>query len=219
MNRNTYQTALNQLKKSVIEMADQALLNVRNGLKSFETNDLVLAKNIIKADDQIDMMEEEISKQALRIIWKEQPIAQDLRLVTTILKILTDIERIGDHASDISEISLHLEGHQFVRDLSLVLSMAKHAEHMVQSAIEALVSEDAVMAKLIIAQDDIVDHEYRQMIQLSAQWIKDDVDDTAYVISIILISKYLERVADHAVNIAEWVIFLVTGSHKNTPLF
>ena len=97
--------------------------------------------------------------------------------------------------------------------------MAKHAEHMVQSAIEALVSEDAVLAKLIIAQDDIVDHEYRQMIQLSAQWIKDDVDDTPYVISIILISKYLERVADHAVNIAEWVIFLVTGSHKNTPLF
>jgi phosphate transport system protein len=219
MNRNTYQTALNQLKKSVIEMADQALLNVRHGLKSFETNDLVLAKNIIKADDQIDMMEEEISKQALRIIWKEQPIAQDLRLVTTILKILTDIERIGDHASDISEISLHLEGHQFVRDLSVVLSMAKHAEHMVQSAIEALVSEDAVLAKLIIAQDDIVDHEYRQMIQLAAQWIKDDVDDTPYVISIILISKYLERVADHAVNIAEWVIFLVTGSHKNTPLF
>jgi len=219
MNRNTYQTALNQLKKSVIEMADQALLNVRDGLKSFETNDLVLAKNIIKADDQIDMMEEEISKQALRIIWKEQPIAQDLRLVTTILKILTDIERIGDHASDISEISLHLEGHQFVRDLSVVLSMAKHAEHMVQSAIEALVSEDAVLAKLIIAQDDIVDHEYRQMIQLAAHWIKDDVDDTPYVISIILISKYLERVADHAVNIAEWVIFLVTGSHKNTPLF
>ena len=219
MNRNTYQTALNQLKKSVIEMADQALANVRDGLKSFETNDLVLAKNIIKADDQIDMMEEEISKQALRIIWKEQPIAQDLRLVTTILKILTDIERIGDHASDISEISLHLEGHQFVRDLSVVLSMAKHAEHMVQSAIEALVSEDAVLAKLIIAQDDIVDHEYRQMIQLAAQWIKDDVDDTPYVISIILISKYLERVADHAVNIAEWVIFLVTGSHKNTPLF
>ncbi len=219
MNRNTYQTALNQLKKAVIEMADQALLNVRHGLKSFETNNLDLAKQIIKADDQIDVMEEEISKQALRIIWKEQPIAQDLRLVTTILKIITDIERIGDHASDISEIALHLEGHQFVRDLSVVLSMAKHAEHMVQSAIEALVSEDAVLAKLIIAQDDIVDHEYRQMIQLSAQWIKDDVDDTPYVISIILISKYLERVADHAVNIAEWVIFLVTGSHKNTPLF
>lgn len=219
MNRNTYQTALNQLKKSVIEMADQALLNVKNGLKSFEKNDLELARQIIKADDQIDMMEEEISKQALRIIWKEQPIAQDLRLVTTILKILTDIERIGDHASDISEISLHLEGHQFVRDLSVVLSMAKHAEHMVQSAIEALVSEDAVLAKLIIAQDDIVDHEYKEMIKLSAEWIKDDVDDTPYVISIILISKYLERVADHAVNIAEWVIFLVTGSHKNTPLF
>lgn len=219
MNRNTYQTALNQLKKSVIEMADQALLNVKNGLKSFEKNDLELARKIIKADDQIDMMEEEISKQALRIIWKEQPIAQDLRLVTTILKILTDIERIGDHASDISEISLHLEGHQFVRDLSVVLSMAKHAEHMVQSAIEALVSEDAVLAKLIIAQDDIVDHEYKEMIKLSAEWIKDDVDDTPYVISIILISKYLERVADHAVNIAEWVIFLVTGSHKNTPLF
>ena len=219
MNRNTYQTALNQLKKSVIEMADQALLNVKNGLKSFEKNDLELARQIIKADDHIDMMEEEISKQALRIIWKEQPIAQDLRLVTTILKILTDIERIGDHASDISEISLHLEGHQFVRDLSVVLSMAKHAEHMVQSAIEALVSEDAVLAKLIIAQDDIVDHEYKEMIKLSAEWIKDDVDDTPYVISIILISKYLERVADHAVNIAEWVIFLVTGSHKNTPLF
>ncbi len=219
MNRNTYQTALNQLKKSVIEMADQALLNVRNGLKSFETNDLDLARQIIKADDQIDMMEEEISKQALRIIWKEQPIAQDLRLVTTILKILTDIERIGDHASDISEISLHLEGHQFVRDLSVVLSMAKHAEYMVQQSIEALVSEDAVLAKLIIAQDDVVDDEYKRMIQLAAEWIKDDVDDTPYVISIILISKYLERVADHAVNIAEWVIFLVTGSHKNTPLF
>lgn len=219
MNRKTYQTALNELKKSVIEMADQALKNVRQGLQSFEKNDLDLAREIIKADDQIDMYEEEISKQALRIIWKEQPIAQDLRLVTTILKILTDIERIGDHASDISEISLHLEGHQFSRDLSMVLSMAKNAENMVQSAIEALVSEDAVLAKLIIAQDDIVDDLYKQMITKSAEWIKDDVDDTPYVISIILISKYLERVADHAVNIAEWVIFLVTGSHKNTLLY
>ncbi|MCU0104751.1 phosphate signaling complex protein PhoU [Acholeplasma vituli] len=219
MNRRTYQTALNELKKSVIEMADQVLKNVRQGLQSFEKNDLDLAREIIKADDQIDMYEEEISKQALRIIWKEQPIAQDLRLVTTILKILTDIERIGDHASDISEIALHLEGHQFSRDLTLVLSMAKHAEHMVQNAIEALVSEDAVLAKLIIAQDDMVDDLYKQMIERSAEWIKDDVDDTPYVISIILISKYLERVADHAVNIAEWVIFLVTGSHKNTPLY
>lgn len=219
MNRKTYQTALNELKKSVIEMADQALKNVRKGLQSFEKNDLDLAREIIKADDQIDMYEEEISKQALRIIWKEQPIAQDLRLVTTILKILTDIERIGDHASDISEISLHLEGHQFSRDLSMVLSMAKNADNMVQSAIEALVSEDAVLAKLIIAQDDIVDDLYKQMITKSAEWIKDDVDDTPYVISIILISKYLERVADHAVNIAEWVIFLVTGSHKNTLLY
>lgn len=219
MNRKTYQTALNELKKSVIEMADQALKNVRQGLQSFEKNDLDLAREIIKADDQIDMYEEEISKQALRIIWKEQPIAQDLRLVTTILKILTDIERIGDHASDISEISLHLEGHQFSRDLSMVLSMAKNADNMVQSAIEALVSEDAVLAKLIIAQDDIVDDLYKQMITKSAEWIKDDVDDTPYVISIILISKYLERVADHAVNIAEWVIFLVTGSHKNTLLY
>lgn len=219
MTRTTYQQALLTLKKSIIEMADAALENVRNGLKAFQTNDLELAKQVIKKDDNIDMLEEDIAKQALKIIWKEQPIAQDLRLVTAILKIITDVERIGDHASDISEIALHLEGHQFDRDLSLIIKMAKEAEQMVFESIEALINEDPVKAKLIIEKDDTVDKDYRVLIDLISVWLKDHVDDSQYVISILLIGKYLERVADHAVNIAEWVIFLSTGTHKNALLF
>ena len=219
MTRTTYQQALLTLKKSIIEMADSALENVRNGLIAFQTNDLELAKQVIKKDDNIDMLEEDIAKQALKIIWKEQPIAQDLRLVTAILKIITDVERIGDHASDISEIALHLEGHQFDRDLSLILKMAKEAEQMVFESIEALINEDPVKAKLIIEKDDSIDKDYRTLIDLISVWLKDHVDDSPYVISILLIGKYLERVADHAVNIAEWVIFLSTGTHKNALLF
>lgn len=219
MTRQSYQQALQVLKKSIIDMADQALSHISSGIKAFQENDLELAKIIIKKDDEIDAFEEDIAKQALKIIWKEQPIAQDLRLVTAILKIITDIERIGDHASDISEITLHLEGHQFDRDLSLIISMANQAQIMVHEAISSLLKEDPVAAKLVIEKDDQMDVSYRKLIDLVAIWLKDHVDDAPYVISILLIGKYLERVADHAVNIAEWVIFLTTGQHKNTLLF
>lgn len=219
MTRTTYQEALSNLKKSIIEMADSALLNIKNSTQAFIQHDINQAKDIIKLDDRIDAYEEDIAKQALRIIWKEQPIAQDLRLVTAILKIITDVERIGDHATDISEITMHNDQRNPNRDLKLIQKMAMMSTQMVFEAISALVEEDAVKARQVIEKDDLMDQDYNQLIELVAIWLKDHVDDASYVISVLLVGKYLERVADHAVNIAEWVIFLSTGTHKHTQLF
>ncbi|MDY0210092.1 MAG: phosphate signaling complex protein PhoU [Acholeplasma sp.] len=217
--RTSYQESLVKLKQAVIEMADHALINIENGLKAFKQKDAVLATLTIQKDNEIDALEETIAKDALKIIWKEQPIAQDLRLVTTILKVITDIERIADHATDISEIYLHLEQDSSQRDLSMLFEMALISTTMVKNAIDALVKEDAILARMTIEKDDSVDLLYKKLIQLITTWLKDNVDDSNYVISVLLIGKYLERVADHAVNIAEWVIFLTTGHHKNTQLY
>ncbi len=217
--RTTYQTSLLQLKKSVVEMADEALSNVESSLNAFRMKDIALAKKTIEKDNQIDAYEEKIAKDALRIIWKEQPIAQDLRLVTTILKVITDIERIGDHATDISEIFLHMEEINQNRDVKIVLDMAEKAIEMVRQATNSLVTEDQELAKITIQKDDEVDFLYNTLIKKVTEWLKDSVEDSSYVISVLLIGKYLERVADHAVNIAEWVIFLQSGSHKNTQLY
>jgi phosphate transport system protein len=217
--RQTLLKSIELLKKEVAMMADLALSNLRDGLKAFKSTDLILAQQVIDKDEEVDRYEEEIAKQALKIIWKEQPVASDLRLVTGILKLITDLERIGDHASDIAEMTLHLEDNRNQRVMPITSKMAEIVEEMVLSSIEALVKVDETKARQVIQRDDEVDDLFQQVILKMTNELKQDKLDPNEAIYVLMVAKYFERVGDHAVNIAEWIIFMVKGTHKNTLLF
>jgi len=217
--RQTLVESIEVLKKDVANMADLALQNLRDGLQAFKTENFELAKQVIKKDDEVDNYEEEIAKQALKIIWKEQPLASDLRLVTGILKLITDLERIGDHATDIAEMTLHLEAARNARVLPITTQMAEAVEIMVLESIKALVKVDVDKAKEVIARDDEVDALFKKLIDKMTSELKDDKIEANEAIYVLMVAKYFERVGDHAVNIAEWIIFMSQGTHKNTSLF
>ncbi|MDD3113953.1 MAG: phosphate signaling complex protein PhoU [Candidatus Izemoplasmatales bacterium] len=217
--RQTLEQAIEDLKKEVAKMADFALYNLREGLNAFKTTNFELARQVMKADDEVDRFEEEIAKMALKIIWKEQPVASDLRLVTGILKLITDLERIGDHASDIAEMTLHLEDNRNQRVLPLTSKMAEIVEEMVLKSIQALVRVDESLAETIIQTDDSVDQLFQDVISYVTAELKKETIDPNEAIYVLMVAKYFERVGDHAVNIAEWIIFIAKGKHKNTMLF
>jgi len=217
--RASLMASIEALKKEVALMADYALANLREGLISFKTNNFELAKEVMKKDEEVDRYEEEIAKQALKIIWKEQPVASDLRLVTGILKLITDLERIGDHASDIAEMTLHLENTRNQRVMPISTKMSEIVEHMVLSSIDALVKVDGELAHKVILMDDEVDELFQKLILKMTNELKEEKIDPNEAIYTLMVAKYFERVGDHAVNIAEWIIFMVSGLHKNTLLF
>jgi len=217
--RQTLLQSIEALKKDVASMADLALSNLREGLEAFKKTDVELAKEVIIKDEEVDRLEEKIAKDALKIIWKEQPLASDLRLVTGILKLITDLERIGDHASDIAEMTLHLEDNRNQRMLPITSKMAEAVEYMVLRSIEALVKVDEKIATEVIEKDDEVDVLFQQLINKMTNELKHDKLDANEAIYVLMVGKYFERVGDHAVNIAEWIIFMVKGTHKNTLLF
>jgi phosphate transport system protein len=217
--RQSLMQSIEDLKREVAQMADIALANLKEGLKAFKNTDLKLAKEVMVKDDEVDRFEEDIAKNALKIIWKEQPVASDLRLVTGILKLITDLERIGDHASDIAEMTLHLEDNRNQRMLPLTSKMAEIVEQMVLSSINALVKVDEKQAQAVIDRDDEVDDLFQQLIVKMTKEMKEDKLDPNEAIYVLMVAKYIERVGDHAVNIAEWIIFMVSGKHKETLLF
>lgn len=211
--------AIEDLKAEVVTMADMVLNNINEAFLAFKTNDVKKATSIITADDLVDKLEEDIAKNALRLIWKEQPMAHDLRMVTGILKLITDLERIGDHASDIAEITVHLENLHNQRLLPKTTMMSESAYHMVLNAINAFVKQDLALAKQVINDDDIVDKQFDDVMKSVTEQIKNDTIESEYAVSVIMVAKYMERVADHAVNLAQWTTFIITGEHKSTPLF
>jgi phosphate transport system protein len=217
--RQSLEHAIELLKKDVASMADIALQNLKEGLKAFKTEDHALAKTVIKKDDLVDEYEEEIAKLALKIIWKEQPVASDLRLVTGILKLITDLERIGDHATDIAEMTLHLDQARNLRVLPITTQMSEIVEKMVLESIQALVRVDIVKAQTVIDTDQEVNKLFKKLIQKMTSELKNDKIDPNEAIYVLMVAKYFERVGDHACNIAEWIIFMDKGTHKNTLLF
>jgi phosphate transport system protein len=217
--RQTLLQSIEDLKKDVTYMADLALANLREGLIAFKNTDKELAREVMLKDERVDFYEEEIAKKALKIIWKEQPVASDLRLVTGILKLITDLERIGDHASDIAEMTLHLDDNRNQRMLPITSSMARIVDQMVLKSIQALVKVSEIEAKEVIEMDDQVDVLFQSLIQKMTNELKEEKIDPNEAIYVLMVAKYFERVGDHAVNIAQWIIFMVKGTHKNVPLF
>jgi phosphate transport system protein len=171
------------------------------------------ANDLIKKDSEVNDYEYQIEKECMRIILREQPVAKDLRLITSVLKMITDLERIGDHAVDIAKLTIFMEKTNEPFDVDEVQDMVNVSENMIKNAVESFVNHDLNMAQSVIQKDDIVDKAFYKVREIVAQGLKEQTIDSDYALYLMMVAKYLERIGDHAVNLAEWVIFSITGEH------
>lgn len=213
--RQHFDEALKALESELIKMGTAATGAVSRAMEALKTLDKQLAREIIEDDAAINAMERDIETMCLRLILKQQPVATDLRKISTAIKMITDIERIGDAASDIAEISLYQDSFSFPDVLDEVLKMAEAAKGMVAAAIDAYVSGDLELALKTINSDDIVDDYFLKIRNTLGSRIYSKPEEIDMVIDYLMIIKYLERIGDHAVNICEWVQFYVTGIHNS----
>ncbi len=212
--RSHFDSELDELKLNLIKMGDEVIKNIHSGLHSFLEMKVELAEKIVKADKVVNDFEHDIEKECLRIMLREQPVAKDLRLITSVLKIITDLERIGDHAADISKLTIFMETTENDFHVKQVKLMVDVSEQMIRMALDSFVNRDIVMAQKVIDKDDVVDDYFNEVKNIVVQAIRDNNIDADYAIYLMMVTKYLERIGDHAVNIAEWVIFSITGEHK-----
>ena len=200
---NKKMTQMGALCEELIAFVAKALLN----------GDIEGAREVKSRGQEIDHMEREIEAICLRLLLQQQPVARDLRVVSAALKMITDMERIGDQAEDIADIIPVLNGRTGAEFVDLKL-MAEATCKMVTDSIDAYVRQDVKLARMVLEHDDIVDDAFRKMKDTLIKMIADNNADGEYAIDLLMIAKYFERIGDHATNIAEWVEFSVTGVHK-----
>ena len=219
--RKQYDTDLESLKESLTEMGRNSADAVENVLEALCVADADAAAAIVKGDARINNMERDIEHRCMTLLLRQQPVAGDLRRISTAMKVVTDIERIGDHAADIAEIIPHLvtvrkEGDPAV---SQAIAMGKKAHQMILDALAALMVEDELAARKVIAADDAVDYDFNAIKHQLAQEIAEDPGKVDAALDLLMVIKYLERIGDHAVNVAEWVQFVRTGCYKDESMF
>ena len=219
--RKQYDTDLESLKESLTEMGHNSADAVENVLEALCVADADAAAAIVKGDARINNMERDIEHRCMTLLLRQQPVAGDLRRISTAMKVVTDIERIGDHAADIAEIIPHLvtvrkEGDPAV---SQAIAMGKKAHQMILDALAALMAEDEQAARKVIAADDAVDYDFNAIKHQLAQEIAEDPGKVDAALDLLMVIKYLERIGDHAVNVAEWVQFARTGRYKDESMF
>lgn len=214
--RKVYDEELIQLDTMLARMGHEAGGAIESALTALKNHDTALARNVIARDSEIDASEHEIEHRCLTLFLRQQPVATDLRKVTTALKMVTDIERIADQASDIAEIVLHLhaDSADAVGVLDDIYKMGEFVLDMVKQSIGAYVQVDLSTAAMVIARDDVADASFTRISGEIAQYIAKNPDKAESALDLFMITKYLERLGDHAVNVAEWVEFLKTGVHK-----
>lgn len=214
MTRSFFEKELEELHIDMIKMGSLVEESIENAIKALKSQDVELARNIFEGDDIIDDYEKKIEKQCINLIARQQPLAKDLRSISTALKIITDMERIADHSADIAEITIRMAGEKYIKPLIDVPKMANLAKQMVKKAIDAYMNEDLDLAREVCGSDDEVDDLFYKIVLELTNIIKNNVSSTEQAINLMFIAKYLERMADHATNIAEWVIYNITGQHE-----
>ena len=210
--RNRFDEQLFALNREIIEMGAMCEEAIASAAKALTSGDAELAAGVKANGSAIDQMERDIEAICLKMLLQQQPVARDLRQISAAMKMITDMERIGDQAEDIGEIVPFLHGRtgQECEDIRL---MAETAQQMVRSSIDAYVNQDISLVKKVISMDDIVDDAFDRTKHTLIHIIAENKDDGAYALDLLMIAKYLERIGDHATNIAEWVEFSITGNH------
>ena len=219
--RAQYDADLAALKTAVAEMGGCAADAVEAALEALCTADADAAAAVVKGDGRINRMQRDIEHRCMTLLLRQQPVAGDLRRISTAMKIVTDIERIGDHAADIAEIIPHLAVSRKAGDpaVSDAIRMGQKAHKMLLDALDALTGEDEPAAQKVIAADDEVDYDFNAIKRTLAAEIAADPAKVDAALDLLMVIKYLERIGDHAVNLAEWVEFLRTGRYQNEAMF
>lgn len=213
--RNRFDRQLSTLNDELIEMGSMIEKSIETAIKALVNQDVDLARHAIEADEEIDRQERIIEDLCLKLLLQQQPVAKDLRLISSALKMITDMERIGDHASDISEITIALADQPYIKKLEHIQQMAKETMIMLVGSIEAFVDKDLEKANEVIKRDDVVDDLFDKVKKELIQMIHENADKGEQAADLLMVAKYMERIGDHATNISEWVIFSITGEHKS----
>ena len=219
--RAQYDADLAALKTAVAEMGGCAADAVEAALEALCTADADAAAAVVKGDGRINSMQRDIEHRCMTLLLRQQPVAGDLRRISTAMKTVTDIERIGDHAADIAEIIPHLAASRKAGDpaVSDAIRIGQKAHKMLLDALDALTGEDEPAAQKVIAADDEVDYDFNAIKRTLAAEIAADPAKVDAALDLLMVIKYLERIGDHAVNLAEWVEFLRTGRYQNEAMF
>ena len=213
--RLSFEHELNVLKDNLTEMGNLIERAIENTLTAFETQDESLANEIIEGDRNVNDIEKTIEARCLSLILKQQPVARDLRIVTSALKVVTDMERIGDHAADIAELIIREKREHVYNLVKHIPVMGMVAKEMVRESVEAFTTLNVEQAQTIIQKDDIVDDLFDKIKEEVANILRTSNEHVDQCVDILMIAKYFERIGDHAVNICEWTEFHETGSVNN----
>ena len=211
--RNRFDRQLVQLNDELIEMGSMIEKAIQEAITALIRQDTEAAKKIIEYDEDIDQQEKVIENLCLKLLLQQQPVARDLRVISSALKMITDMERIGDHASDISEMAILMADKPYIKKLEHIQEMAKEASVMLVNSIEAFVNKDIKQAHEVIANDDVVDNLFETIKNELIAMIHKDPQVGDQAMDLLMVAKYLERIGDHACNIADWVTFSITGTH------
>lgn len=211
--RSRFIHELEQLNSDLLEMGALAERAIGEAVDALVDGDAEKARQTMEADPAVDDKEKEVERRCFRLLLQQQPVATDLRLISTALKMTTDLERIGDQAQDIAEIALRLIRDDYRGRPRHIPEMAVAAREMVKSAIDAYVAKDLDGARRVIEQDDVVDRLFLRVRDEVIDLIRGDGGAGEFAVDLLMVAKYLERIGDHATNIAGWVIFSITGQH------
>ena len=216
--RNRFDKQLQILDEELTHMGELCEIAIANATKALTDGDLEQAQAVIEADEEIDQLEKEIEGLCMKLLLQQQPVARDLRRISAALKMITDMERIGDQTSDIAEIVISTRRNT-PTEMQKINEMSLAASKMVRDSVTAYVEKDLELARKVMMEDDTVDKYFDEIREEMIDYIKEEKGQKGKeIFDLIMIAKYLERVGDHATNIAEWVEFSITGSHRSEIL-
>lgn len=212
--RNRFDEQLAQLNEEIITMGTMIEQAIESAVDALIHQNVEKARTAMEGDRDIDQQEREIENLCLKLLLQQQPVARDLRVISAALKMITDMERIGDHAVDISELTIMMANTPYIKKLTHIEQMAKETMVMLISSLQAYVEKDLERAKEVIRHDDVVDDLFNRVKEELIVLIRENADNGEQAADLLMVAKYFERIGDHATNIAEWVIFSITGQHK-----
>ena len=215
--RNKFDMQLELLSEQLIHMGELCEVAIDKATTALQQGSIEQAKEVIAADEEIDQMEKDIERLCLKLLLQQQPVARDLRQISAALKMITDMERIGDQTSDIAEIIIS-EKKSEASDILKIGKMSEAAARMVRDSVRAYVNKDLELARQVMEADNEVDLLYEDNKKELIDFIAQNGDQGKEAIDLIMVAKYLERIGDHATNIAEWVEFSITGIHKDSKV-
>ena len=216
--RITFEQELENLNESLTEMGTKVEKIIERTFEAFGKNDRDALQKIIGGDGDVDRMEKDIEAKCLSLMLRQQPVAKDLRHISMALKVVTDLERIGDHAVDIAELAMRLDQKDAQSMIEYLPEMVENVKTMLRESINAFVKKDRELARSMEERDDVIDGLFNRVKQEAVKLLKEDGAESDKVVDLLMVAKYLERIGDHAVNVCEWTEFFDTGLVKNVRI-